>query len=140
MKKLLNEACKDPFYYRVVLFLFSVPFTSISIILTFSLFEASVDVFVSILLLAFGIVGLLLALISFFASENFINKINDHVAHGGGEIAGVIFFICISFFALPVWCILKWLKTSKKPLISAGKKRILHVLDSQQVARLCGRR
>ncbi len=93
---------EDPLFWRVVMFLWGLPFVGIFVLALMHLDEFCGSYWLLVFPAAFAALGGWLVYSAIFADKRALEKRLDFLADGG-DILGIVFIIAVAILAIPIW-------------------------------------
>ena len=104
MIEYFKNAFADIFFYRIVMFIWSIPFISILIVGIVKFQELQPDYWLFLFPVVLGLIGFWLLYTSVLAPDEVMDKRLSAVSDGA-DLAGVVLVLLAIVIALPIWAI-----------------------------------
>ena len=98
----LKAMFEDTLFWRVVMFLWSLPLVWILVLSLMHLDEVSEAYWLIVFPIVFGAFGAWLMYSAIFADKQALEKRVDYLSEGG-EFLGIVFVIAVGLVAIPIW-------------------------------------
>ncbi len=106
----LKSAFGDPLFTRIVIGIWGLPFLAILVFSAFHFGELSPDHWLIAFPIAVGALGMFLLYTAILADDKTVEKRTEFLSEGG-ELLGVFLVIVVVILAIPIWELLKLLRS-----------------------------
>lgn len=112
MIKYFKSTVDDPLFLRIVMAIWGLPFTAILVLSAANFDDFRPDYWLFVLPAAVGALGLFLLYTAFFADDGVVDERTSWLGDGG-ELIGVILIVVVILVAIPIWELLKLVRSEQ---------------------------